>query len=354
MNDTLRRCLEDLENRIDPAEEDALLEKWREFSEGRFTGRIFSPRRAERRPPAVAWPAVSVNEALQDPEAMALQQYGGCSRCLAEGNGAPLSVRANFGSSIIPLLFGVEPFVMPGETNTLPTSVPLHETDAVRAVIDRGLPSLEGGYGAKVFEMGRFYRRIAEQYPKIGAHVHIYHPDLQGPLDICEVVWGSEMFYAFYDTPDLVKALLNLVTDTYAAFMRRWSEIAPPAEDFNVHWDMAHRGRIMLRNDSAMNVSPDQFDEFSRPYDRRLLGEFGGGAVHFCGRGDHYISRLVEIPGLYAVNPSQPHLNDMEAIFANTVDKGINVIDLKPEAARAAAESGRELHGRVHCAAFAA
>lgn len=350
MNDTLQKCLEDLENRIDAGEEKALLEEWREFSEGRFSGRIFSPRRTGRRPPAVEWPVVGVNEALESPEAMALQQYRGCSRCLAEGSGAPLSVRANFGSSIIPLLFGVEPFVMPPETDTLPTSMPLHDTDAVREVVEKGPPSLEGGYGARVFEMGRFFRRIAEEYPKIGAHVHIYHPDLQGPLDICEVVWGSEVFYAFYDTPDLVKALLDLITDTYAAFMHKWAEIAPLADGFNVHWDMAHRGRIMLRNDSAMNVSPEQFDEFSRPYDRRLLDEFGGGAVHFCGRGDHYISRLAEIPGLYAVNPSQPQYNDMEHIFASTIDKGLNIIDLKVEAARAAAESGRELHGRVHCA----
>lgn len=352
MNDTLRKCLEDLENRIDPGAEEELLGEWRGFSEGRFTGRIFSPRRAERRPPAVDWPIVGVNEALEDPVAMALQQYRGCSRCLAAGGGGPLSVRANFGSSIIPLLFGVEPFVMPVETDTLPTSVPLHETDAVRKVVEKGMPALEDGYGAKVFEMGRFFRGIAEEYPKIGAHVHIYHPDQQGPLDICEVLWGSEVFYAFYDTPDLVKALLDLITDTYVAFLRAWAEIAPLGDGFNVHWDMAHRGGIMLRNDSAMNVSPEQFDEFSRPYDGRLLDEFGGGAVHFCGRGDHYISRLGEIPGLYAVNPSQPHLNDMEVIFANTIDRGLNIIDLKVEAARAAEESGRELHGLVHCSDF--
>ena len=51
-----------------------------------------------------------------------------------------------------------------------------------------------------------------------------------------------------------------------------------------------------------------------------------GGAVHFCGRGDHYIEMLCSLPGLYAVQMSQPELNDMEIIYKNTVDKGIKLL----------------------------
>ena len=69
----------------------------------------------------------------------------------------------------------------------------------------------------------------------------------------------------------------------------------------NIMWE-----GIMLRDDSAMNVSGGLFEEFVRPYDQRLLDEFGGGAIHFCGRGDHYIGRMSRMQGLRAVQQRRP------------------------------------------------
>ena len=42
MNTELRRCLEDLEARIDPHGEDALLGQWLDFLENRFDGSVFT------------------------------------------------------------------------------------------------------------------------------------------------------------------------------------------------------------------------------------------------------------------------------------------------------------------------
>jgi hypothetical protein len=349
VNDTLRRCLDDLESRIDPEDEERLLAEWTAFTEDRFDGDLFSPRRSRRSVPGVEWPAIRVNEALDDFDAMALQQYRTCSKVLETGGGAPLTVRCNYGTSIIPLLFGVRPFVMPEETNTLPTSYPLHDLDAIGRLIDAGVPDIHTGYAAKTFEMGRRFVAIAQEYPNIGRHVTLYHPDAQGPLDICEVVWGSELFVHLLMEPDLVKAMLDLIVDTYIAFMREWERIAPFREGGNAHWAVFHAGNIMLRDDSAMNVSPDLFEEFVRPYDRRLLDEFGGGACHFCGRGDHYIAGMCAMDGLRAINMSQPHLNDMETIFRHTVDKGIKIVGLARRAAEEALAAGRDLRGCVHC-----
>lgn len=103
----------------------------------------------------------------------------------------------------------------------------------------------------------------------------------------------------------------------------------------------------MLRDDSAMNLSPEMYAEFAEPYNRRILAEVGGGAMHFCGRGDHYIHLLCAIPGLYGVNLSQPQHNDMEKIFQSTVDRGIVLLNLDRKAAEAALERGRDLKGLV-------
>ncbi|MFH1730370.1 MAG: hypothetical protein ABIF82_01815, partial [Planctomycetota bacterium] len=99
----------------------------------------------------------------------------------------------------------------------------------------------------------------------------------------------------------------------------------------------------------AMNFSPAMFDEFIRPYDQRLLDEFGGGAIHFCGRGDHYIESMCRMRGMHAIAMSQPGYNDMEAIYRSTVDRGIKLIGLQRDAALAAQVAGRDLRGQAHC-----
>lgn len=342
------RYLADLEDRIVPPLEAALRARWVEFAEGDFSGDLFSPRRQRRVPPAVEWPEVRVNAALNDFDAMTLQQLRMCSSMLAEGDGRLLCVRCNYGTGILPTLFGAELFVMDAKTNTLPTVRPMGR-GAIERLVERGLPDLHAGLGGKVFAMAGHYRRVFAPYPKIKQYVTIYHPDTQGPMDIVELLWGSELFTDVVDRPDLVHALLDLVTETYIAFMHEWQRRIAPENGHAVHWSLLHRGRIMLRDDSAMNFSPAMFDEFIRPYEQRCLDEFGGGAIHFCGRGDHWIGRLSSMRGVFAVNLSQPECNDMEAIYRGTVDEGVNLIGLPRIAADTALAGGRDLHGRVHC-----
>jgi uroporphyrinogen-III decarboxylase len=162
------------------------------------------------------------------------------------------------------------------------------------------------------------------------------------------VVWGSSIFYALIDRPALVHGLLDLVTATYIRALEAWLEIVPFRPAGNAHWGLYHRGNLMLRDDSAMNLSPAMFAEFIRPYDQRLLDHFGGGAIHYCGRGDHYLPLVAEMPGVTAINLSQPECNDMERVFEFTVDRGLNIIGLDGAAARAAVAAGRDLKGRVH------
>lgn len=349
MNQILRRCLEDLEARIDPEEEELLLKQWINFTENRFQGEIFTPRRRRCSPPAVQWPKVFVNAALADYDLMALQQYGDCSKQLAEGSGLLLNVRCNYGTSIIPSLFGVKLFVMDEESDTLPTSLPFNDVEAIRRIVEAGVPNINAGLVAKVLAMAKYYQTVRKQYPKVSRYVYIYHPDFQGPMDICEIIWGSSYFYAFYENSDLVKAFLELVTETYIRAMQTWKTVVPFHERGNTHWGVYHKGNIMLRDDSAMNLSREMFDEFVRPYDQRLLDEFGGGAIHFCGKGDHFVSSLASMKGLNAVDLAQPQYNDMETIYKYTVDRGIKLLELKCKAVEEPLARGRSLHGQVHC-----
>ena len=325
--------LDDIEARIDPETEEDYIGQWRDFLYDRFDGEIFMPVRKKLSKPMTEIPVIdNINDALESCENMLRHQLAGVSNALA-GKRGNLCVRANYGTGILSSLFGAEIFVMPRHTNTLPTTRAFNDTELIREKVEAGIPDLMTGFGKNVFEFGEFCAEVFEKYPKIKKYVTVYHPDLQGPLDICELLWGGEIFYAMYDEPELVHAMLRLVTDTYTEFIEKWFKMYPPSEEMNLHWGFLwHRGAIMLRNDSAMNLQPDFYREFAAPYDGELLKKYGG-AVHFCGRGDHYIGILSELPGLYGVQMSQPQFNDMEIIFQNTVDKGIKLLAFNKNAA---------------------
>jgi hypothetical protein len=346
--------LDDLEARIDPAVEQQLHTDWLDFTEGRFDGDLFVAKRPRPSPPGVEWPTVSVNAAIADFDQMALQQFQTCSNMLADASGRLLCVRSNYGTSILPSMFGVELFVMDDETDTLPTSWPIADLDRIRAIVDAGPPDIDDvaasdTLAGRTLQMAERFAGIKRRYPKIGRWVHFYHPDLQGPMDVCEVIWGSGLFVDIVDRPDLVHGLLDVLTETYERFLRRWASILPFADGPQAHWSLMHAGKIMLRDDSAMNLSPAMFEEFIKPYDQRLLDGFGGGAIHFCGRGDHYIESMCRMPGMHAIAMSQPDYNDMEVIYRHTVDRGINLLGFNRTAADEALAAGRDLRGCVHC-----
>lgn len=343
------RYLDDLERRIDADVEQQLEAEWEDFTAGRFSGAIFSPERARECPPEVEWPRVTVNRAQLDLDAMVLQQYGACSQLLASGGGSLMTVRANYGTGIMPTLFGAKLFVMDEEFNTLQTTRPLG-AETMEALVERGIPDLTSGLGGAVLSAGKRFADIAARYPNIGRYVHIYHPDMQGPTDICEMLWGSRIFLDLYDKPERVHQVLQLITDTYIAFMRAWDDvIGTNGKPWATHWGLMHGGKIMIRTDSGMNLSREMYDTFIRPYDQHLFAELGGGAVHFCGRGSHYIASACAMDGMRAINMSQPHLNELDTIYTNTVDKGIPLLRFDRDHAGAALAEGRDLHGRVHC-----
>ena len=303
--------LNDIENRLDPEIEEDFEKQWEDFLFDRFNGDLFRPMRKQLTKSSITYRDVNINDAIDDYDLMLRREMNGVARALDEGR-HNAAIRANYGTCILPSFFGVEIFRMPYENNTLPTNKPSGNPDWIRSLVERGVPDLSVGYGTRVFEFTEFAKEVFERYPKIKKYITIYHPDAQGPLDILELLWGSDLFYAIYDDPELLHSSLSLICDTYIAFMDKYFKLNPIKNGIKPHWKIFyHNGNIVLRSDSAMNLSPDLYREFVLPYDARLLKYYGGGAVHFCGRGDHYIDALCSIPEVMGVNLSQPQYNDM-------------------------------------------
>ena len=350
MDESLCRCLDDLASRIDEEHEAAIHASWDAFVEGQIDEEIFFPCQRVTSASKVDWPQIPVNQTLHDPQLMAMSQFKAVSDVLASGANFLLNVRCNYGVSIMTSQLGCQVVEMPEGQNNTPTTMALGSEDAIRRVIEQGVPDLRTGQEQAVWDTAELFLEIMDRWPVLGRWVSLDHPDAQGPMDNAELAWGSEIFLAFYDSSQLVHDFLELMTEHYLAFMSKWFEMVKPGQT-NVHWGLKHPGTIVLRDDSLMNLSPQIYEEFIRDREARCLRELGGGMIHFCGRGDHFIQLMGEMKndGLTAINMSQPHLNDMETIYQHTVDQDIKIIGFDPTWAKKAVNQGRKLHGRVAC-----
>ena len=179
--------LSDIENRISPEAEDEFVLDWKRFWQGECKDVVFAPRRKITSLSKVEIKKININDAISDYELMLDMQLAGISKSLSTGIGA-LAMRANYGTGIMSSLFGAEIFVMPREQDTLPTTRSFGDSDKIKEIISRGVPSNYNGFGRNVFEFGEMCREIFRKYPKIQKYVYMYHPDTQGPLDIAELL----------------------------------------------------------------------------------------------------------------------------------------------------------------------
>lgn len=283
---------------------------------------------------------------------MLLGQLGGINNLISSNTGTVPAIRANYGCNIIPSMFGCKIHMMEKDLNTLPASLSLPGgADMLRNCLAQGGPDIYAGQGKQVFDCVEYYIQSLRDYPKLQKCCHLYHPDAQGVLDIAEVIYGSEIFLAFYDEPILMHDFLHFITNTYIRFMDNYFRLVPPAEDFNCHYGWLHRGKIRMSLDSCVNFSPEMYEEFSLPYDKILLQRYGG-IIHSCGKVDHFVNSLNLIgEGYYGFNLSQPHLNDMEKVFTSTIDRGVRIFNLNAAAVQKAREKHRQLRGLVHVSA---
>jgi hypothetical protein len=340
--------MEDLESRIDPEEEEQQKADWHALFFDRAKEDGFRPVRKEKKPSRCEWPDIHINDTQgpNDFDRMLVRQLAGVSGMLSGAGGGALSVRCNYGVAILASLFqGVEVVMMPRHMHNLPSCHSVHgDEKAIDRILETGVPDLNNGLGQSTFAMADYYTKAFAPYPKISKYVYIYHPDIQSPMDVTELVWGSEMYPVFYEDEDKMHRFLTLMTETYSAFMNKWLTIVPmPEDDVFPHWNLWTRGKLMLRDDTAMNLSGEMYRDFIFPYNQRLLEEFGGGAIHACGKVDHWFPEAVKLHKLYAFNLTQPHLNNCELILSLSVDKDIRLIGYNPEYTK-----DRPLHGRAH------
>lgn len=270
------------------------------------------------------WPAFEYNDAFVDREKMLLDQLRPVYLSAQARDYRAPAIRCNYGTVILPSIMG-------GDWQLTETSLPwahhLTDRDAIRALIDRGVPDSRSGLGGVCFDTASYYLETLRPYEKLSSAVMVFHPDLQGPFDVAHLLWGPDIFMAMYDCPELVHTLMDLVVETYVGWLSEWKSLVGEGNDWTAHWRSLMRGGAMLRNDTPVMISSEQYREFVKPYDQRVLDVFGG-CVHFCGSGKPFLDDMATSEHLYALNMSQPDWNDMDAFWALCQEHRVVVLEM--------------------------
>ena len=206
--------------------------------------------------------------------------------------------------------------------------------EEIKKIVNVELPEIITGRGilSRSFETLKFYNEMLDRYPKCKKVIQISMPDLQGPIDTADQLWGSDIYYAFYENPELLNQLLSKVVDTTLSVERAFRQYTNDRLDpeFNTQHGYVIPGRILIRNDSSIMISPDMYAEFVRPHDARLLKQLGGGSIHFCGNGSHLIGKMLEIPDLKGLDFGQPDMMDICSIYPLCRQRKVAVTNLNP------------------------
>lgn len=259
--------------------------------------------------PCDTFQAYPFEKAFCDMEKMMVNELiktcgGSCCNCVDIRDDSLPMIRGNYNVGIIPSIFGLKTRFV-GER---PWTDHVASIDDIKRIIEKGVPAeIKTGLAGKVFETQEYYREMLQPYPVCRDNIEIYHADIQGPFDVAHLIWGPDIYYALYDKPEIVHALLDLVTETIIAFMKESDKTVSKADEgFVFQWGTLYRGNIVIRDDTSVNLSKEMFREFVQPYDERIFQARGGGSVHYCGRADQWVYEILETVGLLALNNGQP------------------------------------------------
>lgn len=226
------------------------------------------------------WPLYSFNEAFENPERMLWNQLREARIGVGLCDDRMMTIRANYGLATVPSLFGAT--VRVDDTTTWVE--PCHTSHIIHKIVDRGMPDLTDGLAGKALETETIFRDTLRDYG-LAPYVHLFQADNQSPFDCAYLLWGQEIYIAMHDEPKLVHALLDLISRTTVAFVRRQKEILGEPANEMYHWWYRVPAGVRVVDDVTINLSPAMYAEFCRPYNEQVFSAFGAGYMHYCGHG---------------------------------------------------------------------
>ena len=239
----------------------------------------------------------------------------------------PCTIRPNFGTVLIASLFG-------GNVEQVEDNPPwVRHFDTIGefyTAIDSDPMDFSRGWCPRVIETYQFYNEILSTRPELKELIYVVLPDLQGPMDNIDVMRGTDIFTDFYNDVEMVNLALDRVATAQVAFAQHLQQyINEGPEDFSHQHAFPILGNILIRNDSAIMLSPAMYREIVAPYDERVLNEMNGGGIHCCGKIEHNIHEFLSIPSCKCLDLGQPELNDIDKIYIQAAESKIPIVRIR-------------------------
>lgn len=239
-----------------------------------------------------------IAEIHEDPDKMLFNELLPMYNALLCGDDTLLNIRANYGVGTFVSLYGYEQII-------LGNSMPWVQHGSLEQAEERILGEKRNfALLDRVLSLQEFYRERLAEFPKCAGEIAVYHCDLQGPLDSLHLTLGSDFYLLLYDEEERILRLMERISQDYVtalAYVRR--NTTDDESDGNIiHWSALYRGKALLRNDSATNLSQEFYRKFSLPYESAVAEKLGGASLHYCGKRVPWLDDALEIPGLGAVN----------------------------------------------------
>ena len=264
------------------------------------------------------FPSFTPSEVHFDQEKMLLSQMRSMAGVSQAGMDGVPSARANMGCGIFPSLFaGIVPMLF--DDDKMPWVQTHLSLDEIAKLREEDIV-LTDEFRVALAHMAC----LAEQLSGTGAF--IYPLDLQGPFDMAHIVYGDAFFYDIYDEPDLMHHLLSLCCRAIELGVDECLKIMPRSDEYIAHYNGVviprSLGGFKISEDTSTLVSAAHIDEFVMPYTTRVLEHTKGGYIHYCGRNDALLDRVLAHPLVHGLNFGNPEKHDMDDILRRTAKAG--------------------------------
>ena len=188
----------------------------------------------------------------------------------------PGPVCADFGNASVPAILGCE-VEFPEDNYPWSYHLPESEIGSIKFPND-----IESAY--PVSEWLSQCRYLEKKY---GAAV-LPHWGTQGVQNVALYLWGDRLFTDYYESPEDARRLLDISEDSIERSLDYFRKIG-------------HKpGLFFHANCTVIMVSPELYDEWLFPYERRLYDYCGrngyGYFLHHCGVIDKYLPYYRQIP----------------------------------------------------------
>ena len=239
----------------------------------------------------------TIEERLADPLTMLKAELDGLRPHLQVGDDRVPTVRIQFGTVQVAAAFGCEVYVPP---NSLPAagSHPLERIEDVHALKK---PGLDAGWYGKLAEWTALWQ---EHLPP---GIHIQHPDIQSTFNSSHLVRGNDILTDFYDAPEDLGALLDLVTDYMIDITGHTKAMISDDEDWFFDWNAMWKGCARTSNCSMQMIRPEFYRDHVLPRDVRFFDTIGGGRMHYCGITGEVIDEFFAVPSITGLDVDCTH-----------------------------------------------